>query len=161
MFSKGLLKQHCKLSGARTRLLFLAQITKQDDLCLWQLGTHIRNYKNIIPLKHINNGWFWSQCSETVLSLTVLLSAYCSVTVPYYTYSPTQHFNFITAIMSMAQGILMDLYSALSQLQCCCGRCSNTSLKYQLQLFVDSERFVWYRGKHLIMRPTPWTPYAR
>lgn len=62
-------------------------------------------YKNIISPKQINNGWFWSQCSETVLPLTVLFPIYCSVTVAYYTYSPTQHFNFITAIMSMAQGI--------------------------------------------------------
>lgn len=105
MFSKGLLKLYCKFSGAWTRLLFCAQIPEQQHSWLWQIGTRTSNYKNIISAKQINNGWFWFQCSETTLALMVLFPIYFNVMVAYYTYSPTQHFNFITAVMNMAQDI--------------------------------------------------------
>jgi len=105
MFSKGLLKLYCKLCGAKTGISSRAHIREQQDPWLWQLGTRATNYKNIISPKQIYSGWFWYQCSETVLSLTVLFPIYCSVTVAHCTYSLTQHFNFITTIMSMAQGI--------------------------------------------------------
>lgn len=67
--------------------------------------TYTTNCKNRVSHNQVNNRWFWSQSSKTVLSLMVLFPIYCIVTVVYYTYSLTQRFNFIPTIMSVSQGI--------------------------------------------------------